>query len=193
MAHNTMPSNWGLVIPPLAKPAAAQAPTWCTRIVIAHHFTPWPAIDGPSTGPRGPETFREQLLAPALRETAARRKGGCVETDLEGLAWLPVEWIEEAFGGLVSDSRFNRWWLEHHLVIEGGKAEWRKQAWRAIERARMLPQLREHDPRRPLGTNLWEREVLDWCGLPAQVHAWRDPVYERMARDQDHAERKKKR
>ena len=63
-------------------------------INIAKDFSPFPAgrhrTDGPFTG----EAFREDILAPALRE-------GSVNLVLDGVMGLPSSFYEEALGGLV--------------------------------------------------------------------------------------------
>lgn len=87
------------------------------RIDVASDFSPFPIgrftpRDGEFTG----QSFRERLLAPALRSVVGSNER--VNVDIEGLITLGSSFLEEAFGGLVRESGFTRSEVEKYVVIE---------------------------------------------------------------------------
>ena len=66
--------------------------------------------DGPGSG----ESFREEVLKPALRKAIS--EGGRVNVVLDNVAGYGSSFLEEAFGGLVR-SGFEKPALEQHLEI----------------------------------------------------------------------------
>ena len=81
-----------------------------TKIIrIAEDFSPYPAGRSKSDGPATGERFREEFLAPSLRE-------GSVKLILDNVAGLPSSFLEEAIGGLIRHG-FSLSDLERNLII----------------------------------------------------------------------------
>lgn len=70
-----------------------------TNINIAKDFSPYPHGRTPKDGMHNGETFRDDLLAPAVR--TAVQNHGTVVIDLDGVKALGSSFSEEAFGGLL--------------------------------------------------------------------------------------------
>lgn len=64
-------------------------------INVAKDFTRFPAGRYKSDGPFSGERFREEILAPALKENDV------LEVNLDGVAGYGSSFLDEAFGGLV--------------------------------------------------------------------------------------------
>lgn len=82
-----------------------------TRIVIAEDFSPYPAGRYPEDGEFNGTTFRQDYLAPALRDS------DIVEVVFDGVAGFGSSFLEEAFGGLVREPGFNKEFLDNHLFL----------------------------------------------------------------------------
>lgn len=70
-----------------------------TNINIARDFSPYPHGRTRRDGTHSGETFRDDLLAPAVR--TAVQNHGTVVIDLDGVKALGSSFSEEAFGGLL--------------------------------------------------------------------------------------------
>ena len=87
------------------------------RIDVAKDFSPFPIgrftpRDGNLTG----QSFRENLLAPAMRKVI--ESDDLLYVDIEGLITLGSSFLEEAFGGLVRQHGFKRSEVLKRLLIE---------------------------------------------------------------------------
>ncbi|MCJ2086949.1 STAS-like domain-containing protein [Methylobacterium sp. E-005] len=108
-------------------------------ISIARNFSRYPSGRFRSDGPHNGQKFREEVLAPAMREVL--RKSGKVTIILDDVAGLPASFLEEAFGGLVR-SGFDKNEILSHLNIETSQLRLQRypsQILAAIEKA--LPDL----------------------------------------------------
>lgn len=70
-----------------------------TNINIASEFSPYPHGRTRRDGKFSGESFREEILAPAVRSAVANH--GKVVVDLDGVKALGSSFGEEAFGGLL--------------------------------------------------------------------------------------------
>lgn len=102
-------------------------------ISVAHDFNKFPFgrfdKDGEFNGTR----FRDQYLEPKLREVAEH--GDVLVVDLDGVGTLGNSFIEEAFGGLVRVSGFERDFLEKHLEVTNSTpsgSRWVRSIWTQI-------------------------------------------------------------
>lgn len=94
-------------------------------ISIAKHYTDTPGGRNRSDGPYSGERFREDILAPALRQ-------GEVDVDLDGVLGFGSSFLEEAFGGLIRDG-FRLPELRQHLHIHSSLDVYKERIWRYIE------------------------------------------------------------
>ena len=104
------------------------------NISIANDFSRFPAgrfsDDGDFSGTR----FRENELAPALRDPNLSK----VVVSFDGVAGFGSSFLEEAFGGLVRAERFDRQFLKTRLEIvtsESDLCDYVRLSWRYIEEA----------------------------------------------------------
>lgn len=70
-------------------------------ISIANNFSTFPSGRFDSDSPTSGESFRKTILVPALVEYFF------ITIDLDGTAGYGSNWLEEAFGGLVSKNKYN--------------------------------------------------------------------------------------
>ena len=97
------------------------------KIDIAKDFSAYPAGRERSDGPNSAERFRDDILAPALRENSM-----VTVTLSGGIRGLPASFLDEAFGGLV---RLGLKDLSDRLVITAGEPfleRYRDKAWQYI-------------------------------------------------------------
>ncbi|MEC8124184.1 MAG: STAS-like domain-containing protein [Pseudomonadota bacterium] len=91
-------------------------------INIATDFYPRPAGRFSSDGEYTGETFREKFLTPNL-EVIQNSNGSNnhLIVDFTGVTMAGSSFLEEAFGGLVRNSRFTKDFLNNALVIKSPK------------------------------------------------------------------------
>lgn len=97
-------------------------------ITIATDFSDTPAGRYASDGPYSGESFREEMLIPALKE------GKSVVVDLDGVLGFGSSFLEEAFGGLVRKG-FSAPELRSKLRIRTSLKVYADRIWRYIEEA----------------------------------------------------------
>ncbi|MBK5942742.1 STAS-like domain-containing protein [Halorhodospira halophila] len=83
-------------------------------ISISKDFSRFPAGRFRRHGPYTGEAFREDILAPAIREHDK------VTVDLDGTAGFGSSFLEEAFGGLTRMPEFSSVDLRDRVAITGG-------------------------------------------------------------------------
>jgi hypothetical protein len=98
-------------------------------ISIAKDFSPTPAGRYRSDGPFPGESFRDDLLLPALSKTI-----GPVTVELDGTAGFGSSFLEEAFGGLVRSGIDPRT-LRERLRIESSHPSYVARVWSYIDHA----------------------------------------------------------
>lgn len=74
-----------------------------TAIAVAD-FSRFPICRTPEDGDKNGRVFREEHLLPKIQE--ADRSNGTVEISLEGVVGFSPTFLDEAFGGLVSENRY---------------------------------------------------------------------------------------
>ena len=104
------------------------------RIKVAEDFSPMPAGRYLSDGPFSGEAFRKRLLKPSLAQHEA------VTVDLDGVRGYASSFLEEAFGGLVTEEGFSGPELHKRLRIESKHPSYVYEIWRYIDEA-------GHEPR----------------------------------------------
>lgn len=97
-------------------------------ISIASDFSPFPAGRYRTDGPFPGEVFREDILAPALRQH------GEVTVDLDGTNGFGSSFLEEAFGGLVRKG-FSLDLLKKRLHIKSSRQSYEMRIWSYIRDA----------------------------------------------------------
>lgn len=95
---------------------------------IALQYSPSPAGRYQSDGPYPGETFRDELLWPALSD------GGVVTVNLDGTAGFGSSFLEEAFGGLVRKG-LTEPELQARLRIISARQSYVDRIWNYIHRA----------------------------------------------------------
>ena len=96
-------------------------------IDMSKDFSAYPAGRDRSDGPNSAERFRDDILAPALRDNAE-----VTVVFSDGIRGLPASFLEEAFGGLV---RLGFQGLSNRLVITAGEPlleRYRDKAWQYV-------------------------------------------------------------
>jgi hypothetical protein len=86
------------------------------HISIATDFSRYPAGRTRKDGKFSAESFREEVLIPALRQ--AQEKGGRVVVLLDGVYGYSSSFLEETFGGIVRRDVFRPAWLRDALVVD---------------------------------------------------------------------------
>lgn len=81
------------------------------KIVIAKEFSEYPGGRYISDGPNSGERFRLEFLVPALEKYEQ------VTIVLDGTKGYPSSFLEEAFGGVVRNSKFSAKELHHKIKI----------------------------------------------------------------------------
>jgi hypothetical protein len=79
-------------------------------IIIADDYSPFPAGRSYADGPFSAERFRREFLVPALLD-------GCLEVNLDRTGGFASNWLQEAFGGLVTKECFSPTILDYKLFI----------------------------------------------------------------------------
>ncbi|QOZ13239.1 DUF4325 domain-containing protein [Bradyrhizobium sp. CCBAU 51765] len=82
---------------------------------IANDYSASPAGRYPADGPFNGERFRDQVLAPALRDAISKKQKLVV--DLDGAFSYSSSFLEEAFGGLVRTGLFSPREITDHLEL----------------------------------------------------------------------------
>ncbi|RZQ01388.1 DUF4325 domain-containing protein [Vibrio vulnificus] len=99
-------------------------------IVVVEQFHPRPKWRYRREGDGSGEAFREELLAPALRDHSH------VTVDLTGYNRYGPSFVSEAFGGLIRDERFSLEELRNKLTIVHDKLpSFAGTCWEEIEKA----------------------------------------------------------
>ena len=80
-------------------------------IIVAKHFSPYPAGRVKDDGPDSGERFRQDFLVPAVKA------GGPIEVDIDGTDGYQTSFLEEAFGGLIRNGYISKDELLQRLVI----------------------------------------------------------------------------
>lgn len=99
-------------------------------IHLAQDFTKYPAGRYRSDGQYSGEVFREDFLVPALRS------GDEVEVVLDGALGYGSSFLEEAFGGLVRESKMDPVDLRKRLRLQTTRKGVLREIWEYIENAR---------------------------------------------------------
>jgi len=86
-----------------------------TIISIARDFSRTPAGRYPKDGPFNGQRFREQFLEPAIAQALAKK--GKVIVEFSDADSYSSSFLEEAFGGLVRDKKFNRDQIQSVLIL----------------------------------------------------------------------------
>ena len=81
------------------------------RIIIAKHFSPYPAGRFVDDGEFNGTTFRIDYLVPALRDFSR------VEVVFDGVAGFGSSFLEEAFGGLIREEGTDLEELNEKLIL----------------------------------------------------------------------------
>lgn len=105
--------------------------TATSEIDIARRFTKYPAGRFRSDGRYSGEVFREDVLAPELRN-------GMVEVIMDGTMGYGSSFLEEAFGGLVRIHEFCPSDLRERLVIKTADKLLHQEIWSYIDEAAQL-------------------------------------------------------
>ena len=89
------------------------------RITIAEDFSKYPAGRFPEDGDYNGTTFRDDILAIALRDLSVDK----VEVVFDGVAGFGSSFLEEAFGGLIRELGMKKANLDKCLVLSTTEAE----------------------------------------------------------------------
>ena len=98
-------------------------------IVVATHFSRFPAGRYLNDGPNSGERFRDEILIKALRERSQ------VTVDLDGAAGYGSSFLEEAFGGLIRASSFTLDDVKQRLTIKSDDSSLTKEIWEYMQDA----------------------------------------------------------
>jgi len=85
-----------------------------TTINIAQQFSSSPAGRFHEDGPFNGALFRENFLVPALNDL---KDGDDLIVILDGVSGFGSSFLEEAFGGLVRDHRFDSYFLKNRIRV----------------------------------------------------------------------------
>lgn len=100
------------------------------EISVAQDFTKYPGPRYRKSGPYSGEQFREDILAPKLREAIDRDM--VLVVLLDDVAGYGSSFLDEAFAGLIR-AGFTHDELEAHLRIEARTTRFRHHVVRALE------------------------------------------------------------
>ncbi|PDT24796.1 STAS-like domain-containing protein [Rhizobium hidalgonense] len=100
------------------------------QIVVATDFTRYPGPRYRKSGPFSGQQFREDVLAPRLKQ--AIESGTVLVVILDDVAGYGSSFLDESFAGLVR-AGFSQEELDKHLRIEAHTARFRHHAVRARE------------------------------------------------------------
>lgn len=98
---------------------------------IAKDFSEFPAGRIPDDGPNSGQRFRDDYLAPALKD--AIKNSDIVEVNLDGTMGYGSSFLDEAFGGLVREHGLNKDDIFRCLNISDNRVIYKKLALRYIE------------------------------------------------------------
>ena len=99
-------------------------------IIVAKHFSRFPAGRFEEDGDFSGQRFREQLLVPALS------KNKVVTVELDGTAGYGSSFLEEAFGGLARLKHFTAKALHERLVPKSADTSLISEIWEYIGQAK---------------------------------------------------------
>lgn len=99
------------------------------EIHIAKDFSRVPAGRYRDDGPRSGQAFREEYLAPALKEDNE------VVVYLDGVEGYGSSFLEEAFGGLVRVNGFLGEKLHRLLTLKTVDDAWKEEIWTYIDQS----------------------------------------------------------
>lgn len=83
-------------------------------IDIASAFSTYPSGRVPSDGKFNGETFRREILVPALRDLP---QGELLNVSIDGVRSFGSSFLEEAFGGLIRIEGFRRAYLRDRMQV----------------------------------------------------------------------------
>ena len=89
------------------------------RITIAADFSKYPAGRFPEDGDYNGTTFRDEILAIALRDLSI----DVVEVVFDGVAGFGSSFLEEAFGGLIRELGMKKADLDKRLILSTTELE----------------------------------------------------------------------
>lgn len=98
-------------------------------ISISKEFSEFPAGRFIEDGPFSGERFRDDLLAPALKEFDQ------VTVNIDGTLGFGSSFLEEAFGGLIRVHKFSINELNSKLIIVGSMDTYKRRIWSYIQSA----------------------------------------------------------
>ena len=101
------------------------------KISIANDFSKYPAGRFYQDGPNSGQKFRDEILAPALKDNQNTK----VLVDLDGTRGFGSSFLEEAFGGLVRIHKLSKSELLLKLEITGSLETYKKRIWQYINEA----------------------------------------------------------
>jgi len=99
------------------------------HISIATDFSPYPSGRYRDDGPFPGQAFRQDILAPALRDFEE------VTVDLDGTNGFGSSFLEEAFGGLIREEGFSLDMLKRRLHIKSSRQSYEMRIWGYIDEA----------------------------------------------------------
>lgn len=92
------------------------------QIDLATQFSPYPSGRYPTDGKFNGQTFREEVLVPALKGASAADK---LFINIDGVRTFGSSFLEEAFGGIVRNGELSREELKQRLEVVCTKAHLR--------------------------------------------------------------------
>jgi hypothetical protein len=96
------------------------------RISIAQEFNEFPAGRIPDDGPNSGQRFRDDFLAPALKD--AIKNNYKLEIDLDGTMGYGSSFLDEAFGGLIREHHLGKDEILAHIKILDSRVIYEKLA-----------------------------------------------------------------
>lgn len=90
-----------------------------TTIRIARDFSRFPAGRYTTDGSASGQAFRERILGKELRRPGIKT----VTIDFDGVAGFGSSFLEEAFGGLIREDKFDKAFLDAHLNVRASEPE----------------------------------------------------------------------
>lgn len=103
-------------------------------ISIANDFSKFPAGRYREDGPYPGESFREEVLIPALRK--AIHSNYILVVNIDGTMGFGSSFLEEAFGGLIRSRAFSKSDIQHKLAIESNLKSYKDLIWKYISEAK---------------------------------------------------------
>ena len=96
------------------------------QISIARNFNEFPAGRIPDDGPNSGQRFRDELLAPALKDAIKNKYK--LEIDLDGTMGYGSSFLDEAFGGLIREHHLSKDEILNHIKIIDSRIIYEKLA-----------------------------------------------------------------